>query len=119
MSASWSPLKPEFVFTACNQDNKQCGLYLVDTTTNTTRLLSTAAISVWPIIWNPDGSQVAMIDTSDDQHRLFVIDVRSGETDYVERFDTYNWQVPPNSPVANWGVTFPRSSDEETGCFKE
>jgi hypothetical protein len=118
MSASWAPIKPEFVLTACLQNNTQCGIYLVDTVTNTTRLLSTTAVSIWPIIWKPDGNQIAMIDTSDDQHRLFIIDVANGTTIYQGYFDAENWQVPINSPMADWGVTFPRNSDEETGCFK-
>lgn len=118
MSASWSPQKPEFVLTACLQNNTQCGIYLVDTEENTTRLLSTAAVSIWPIVWKPDGSQISLIDTSDEQYRLLVIDEVSGNTIYEGDFDAENWQVPVNSPVADWGITFPRNSDEETGCFK-
>jgi hypothetical protein len=118
MSASWSPIKPEFVLTACLQNNTQCGIYLVDTVKNTTRLISTTVVSIWPIIWKPDGNQIAIIDTSDDQHRLFIIDVANGTTIYQGYFDAENWQVPINSPMADWGVTFPRNSDEETGCFK-
>ncbi|OJX48195.1 MAG: hypothetical protein BGO78_13055 [Chloroflexi bacterium 44-23] len=114
----WSPVAPLFVFTGCLQDGSQCGLYLVDTTTNDVRFLSSAALSVWPIIWKPDGSQLALVDTTDREHRFYVISVDSGETIYEGIFDADKWQIPANSPAASWGVRIPRGSEEEGGCFK-
>ncbi len=115
---AWSPTDALFAISGCLQDGSQCGLYLVDTATNDVRFLSSAALSAWPIIWNPEGSQLALVDTRDDRYRFFVIDAVSGETIYEGFFDANKWQVPANSPAASWGIRIPHNSGEESGCFK-
>ena len=117
-SPSWSPSGSQFVFSGCHVDGTPCGIYRVDISDQSFRLLSTAATSAWPIIWNPDGSQLAVVDTRDDQHRFYVIDTTSGASVYEGFFNADNWQIPAESPAASWGVRIPHNSGEESGCFK-
>lgn len=117
MSISWSPVQSVFAFNACLTDDSNCGLYLLDTETNTVRLVTTVAVSGWPIIWKPDGSQIALIDTRDNHHQLYVVNVNTGETVYQGIFDADAWQVPADSPVVAWGSDFPHSLDEQSNCF--
>lgn len=115
---AWAPEDPVFAVSGCLQDYTECGVYLVDTRSNSVRFLSPVALSIWPMIWSPDGSQLAVVDTRDDQHRFFVLDSRSGNIVYEGFFDADNWQIPADSPAANWGVRIPHNSGEEGGCFK-
>jgi hypothetical protein len=114
--AAWSPVKAEFAFTACDPQG-QCGLYLLDAETSQTRLLSTAGTSGWPLLWKPDGSQIAMVDGSD-EHRLYVLDSTSGAIVYQGIFDTQAWSMPPDSPPAQWGIPLPHGWDPDSDCFE-
>ncbi len=105
---AWSPDGNTLAFFACEPDQQDCGLYLLDTTTNTTRLLSTAGHSMWPLLWKPDNRQIAFVDTQTTTHTLFVLDVARGTILEKSLFDAGQWQPPVGSLLNEWGVNFPR-----------
>ncbi len=105
---AWSPNGETLAFFACEEDQKNCGLYLLTAETNTTRLLTSAGHSMWPLLWKPDNSQIAFVDTQTPVHTLYVLDATSGEILEESLFDADLWQPPAESLLNDWGVNFPR-----------
>ncbi|GAP16146.1 hypothetical protein LARV_03942 [Longilinea arvoryzae] len=113
---AWSPTADELAFSACQGNNEDCGLYLLDAKTNTVKRLAALEASFWEPLWKPDGSQVAVIGSGSGM--VFVVDAQTGERVYTGKFDLDAWQPAEESALAGWGVSFARSWDGGN-CFTE
>ena len=114
---SWSTKRETLAVFGCKADQKDCGLYLLDPATDQVRLLLPDVYASWQPVWNPDGSQVAFVDTLKEGHTLYVVDIQIGQVIYQGKFDADGWQVPTNSPTIAWGVTFSRDASGSR-CFE-
>jgi len=119
--AAWSPAADQIAFSACTGlvDGRYqgCGVYLYDLPADQLRLLTNAGATVWDILWKPDGTQIAFVSTIDEGHPYFVLDIASGKILAQGQFDADAWQFPADSPVASWGIPYPRGSGG-SGCFR-
>ncbi len=105
---SWSPRREELVVFGCKANQEGCGLYLLDPAVDQIQLLLAGVYTSWQPIWNPDGSQIAFVNTQHDNDTLYIVDISTGKVIYQGEFDPDAWQVAADSPTNTWGVTFPR-----------
>ncbi len=115
---SWSPKQENLAVFGCQADQKGCGLYLLDPTTDQTRLLLSGVYANWQPIWSQDGSQIAFVDTLKEGHALYVVKIPTGQVVYQGKFDADAWQAPADLPTNAWGVAFPRGMNGNR-CFVE
>lgn len=113
---SWSNKEEKLAFFGCQDNQKNCGLYRLDPASGKVDQLVPGVYSVWPIIWKPDGSQLAFITTLKEPNKIIVIDFDTGKVVYQGSFNADAWQVPGDSPTNQWGVSFPRGQ-EGNACF--
>jgi hypothetical protein len=106
----WSPRLDRLAVFACFGQDTGCGLYLFNPAVeNAYQIVLEDVYTMWPALWNPDGTQIAFVNhTPANENALYVVDITTGQVVYQGTFDADRWQVPTNSPINAWGVTFPR-----------
>ena len=114
---SWSPTEEKLAFFGCRDHNVDCGLYRFDPASGKVEQLVPEVFSSWPVIWKPDGSQMAFVDTVKQEKLVIVVDFSTGRVVYQGTFDANAWQTPDDSPTNQWGVSFPRGQ-EGNACFE-
>ena len=114
---AWSTKLEKLALFGCKADQKGCGLYLLDPATDQVQLLLPDVYSSWQPIWNPDGSQVAFVNTLGQNNTMYIVNIQTGQVAYQGNFDASTWQVPADSPTNAWGVTFPRGVNGSR-CFE-
>ena len=114
---SWSPVEEQLAFFGCQANDTNCGLYLLDPATDTIRLLMPAVYSIWDPVWKTDGKQLAFVDHLKEGYGLYVVEIATGKVVYQGKFDADKWRVPSDSPLVEWGKSFPRSSAGNR-CFR-
>lgn len=114
---SWSTKLEKLAVFGCNADQKGCGLYLLDPVTDHLQLLLPDVYSSWQPIWNPDGSQIAFVNTLGQNNFMYVVNIHNGQVVYQGTFDPTAWQVPADAPTNAWGVTFPHGVNGSR-CFE-
>lgn len=114
---SWSTKVEKLAVFACKADQKSCGLYLLDPVTDQIQLLLPEVYSSWQPIWDPDGSQIAFVNTLGQNNTMYIVNIQTGQVAYQGKFDASAWQVPADSPTNSWGVTFPRGINGSR-CFE-
>lgn len=114
---SWSTKLEKLAVFGCKADQKGCGLYLLDPVTDQLQLLLPDVYSSWQPIWNPDGSQIAFVNTLGQNNTMYVVNIHNGQVVYQGTFDPIAWQVPADAPTIAWGVTFPHGVNGSR-CFE-
>jgi hypothetical protein len=114
---AWSHKEEKLAFFGCQENQTNCGLYRLDPDSGQVDRLVPDVYTAWPVIWKPDGSQIAFIDMSKHDNRVIVVDFSTGQMVYQGPFNANGWQVPAGSPTNQWGVSFPRGL-EGSACFE-
>jgi hypothetical protein len=94
-------------------------LYIYNSTNGELLIAPDSVGSSMPVIWKPDGTQVAFLASQPDNSLLlYVIDAATGVTLYTAPYDWGANQAAGSVDFNSWGVIFPRSADSFSGCTR-
>jgi WD40 repeat protein len=134
---AFSPDSRRIAFFGCDRSTNFCGLFLLDLASG--KLTRSAALSyVDHILWNPDGSGLALVGSGDSgatiqknysknllyneivalsqNWHFMVVNATSGEVVFKRVFDWNHPSAPPGSPTYQWPVPFAARSSGLDGC---
>ena len=106
---AFSPDNRQLAVYGCSrEDEQECGIYLVDTLSGETRLL-TAVERGSGLLWSSDSTELAIGGSflRQGKWRVLVFSVETGNTVYDGPFDWEGFWVAPDSPIHDWGVPYP------------
>jgi DNA-directed RNA polymerase specialized sigma24 family protein len=108
---AFSPDSRYLVFYGCLRESLDCGVYRLDTKTLEQRRLASIGY-VDSFVWNPDGSEIAMLGVDDS---LYVMQVDTGKITY-QGPETSDQALDQNTPINAWEVSFPPLRTGLQGC---
>jgi hypothetical protein len=114
---TWSPLDDRLAFSGCDDLSGECRFYVYNTATGELVIAPESDGTGMPVIWKPEGDQVAFLASQpDDSLLLVVIDAASGAILYTAPYDWDADQAVGDVPFNEWGVAFPHGGDTFSGC---
>jgi hypothetical protein len=114
---TWSPLDDRLAFSGCDDLSGECRFYVYNTATSELVIATETVGTGMPVIWKPEGDQVASLASQpDDSLLLYVIDAASGAILYTAPYDWDADQAVGDVPFNEWGVAFPHGGDTFSGC---
>ena len=114
---TWSPLDDRLAFSGCDDLSGECRFNVYNTATGELVIAPETVGTGMPVIWKPEGDQVAfLVSQPDDSLLLYVIDAASGTTLYTAPYDWDADEAVDDVSFNDWGVAFPRGGDSFSGC---
>jgi RNA polymerase sigma factor (sigma-70 family) len=109
-----SPDNHTVAFWGCGGKIDACGVYLHDLETHKWRKLTDNEEGARGFVWSPDGKTLVWMTAGE---VVIAMDVDSGEIVYLTNFSARNQAPPPQSPMQEWGISFPSKLTGLEGCI--
>ncbi|MBA7712261.1 hypothetical protein ES703_121233 [subsurface metagenome] len=121
---AFSPDNKQLAVYGCHrhEEGESCGIFLHDTETDESKWLTEVERGGVErgggLVWSPDKKFLAVQGgfMGRWRWRLLVFDVQSGEKIYDEPFDLQGFWVSPDSPIHEWGVSYPPDREGLDTC---
>lgn len=116
-SMAFSPAGKWLAMSACRENGTECGVYLIDTFTWEYRRLMPVGFAR-SLVWNSDGSLLAFLGILDDESgwNMVVIRPLNMQVLYFSGVNLVDGWHRYDSPLLNWGVSFPKPDSGLLDC---
>jgi DNA-directed RNA polymerase specialized sigma24 family protein len=109
---AFSPDSSTLAFWGCGVREDNCGVYLLDMTTQKLKKLLPGGYASY-FAWNPDGKELAMLREDD---TLTIVDVSNGQITYKRYMDWITFVIPQDAPILDWRFEYPPVQNGLQGC---
>jgi DNA-directed RNA polymerase specialized sigma24 family protein len=106
---AFSPDNQQLAVYGCEREGEyDCGIYLIETASGAARRLTKVEMGSG-LIWNPDSSALAIQGSflKGGKWRLLIFNAHTGHVIYDGPFDWEGFSVAQESPIHDWGVSYP------------
>lgn len=96
------------------------GIYLIDLVLGEQKFVAQLAVAS-SLVWSPDGESLALVGTieRDGPLETLIIHMRTGQISFRASNAGLSEPLPQDSPIANWGVRFPRQMGGLEECASQ